>query len=91
MSKSRRTFAIPLLLAYGLAVTSFTPAAHARFISPDTLDPVLPGVGTNRYAYAMNDPSISAIQAVISRFWALSSGRSQASPSRPPSIPIMGS
>ena len=56
MSKSRRTFAIPLLLAYGLAVTSFTPAAHARFISPDTLDPVLPGVGTNRYAYEMNDP-----------------------------------
>jgi len=28
----------------------------ARFISPDTLDPTLPGVGTNRYAYALNDP-----------------------------------
>lgn len=28
----------------------------ARFISPDTLDPTLPGVGTNRYAYAGNDP-----------------------------------
>ncbi|MBK8458225.1 MAG: RHS repeat-associated core domain-containing protein [Phyllobacteriaceae bacterium] len=27
-----------------------------RFISPDDLDPVLPGVGTNRYAYAENDP-----------------------------------
>ncbi|MBK8458230.1 MAG: hypothetical protein IPL47_14940 [Phyllobacteriaceae bacterium] len=27
-----------------------------RFISPDDLDPVLPGVGTNRYAYADNDP-----------------------------------
>ncbi len=27
-----------------------------RFISPDTLDPVLPGVGVNRYAYALNDP-----------------------------------
>ena len=27
-----------------------------RFISPDDLDPVLPGVGTNRYAYAGNDP-----------------------------------
>lgn len=28
----------------------------ARFISPDTLDPTIPGVGTNRYAYAENDP-----------------------------------
>jgi RHS repeat-associated protein len=27
-----------------------------RFISPDTLDPTIPGVGTNRYAYADNDP-----------------------------------
>jgi RHS repeat-associated protein len=27
-----------------------------RFLSPDWLDPVLPGVGTNRYAYAANDP-----------------------------------
>lgn len=27
-----------------------------RFISPDTLDPTQPGVGTNRYAYAQNDP-----------------------------------
>ncbi|WP_445504878.1 RHS repeat-associated core domain-containing protein [Microvirga sp. G4-2] len=28
----------------------------ARFISPDSLDPILPGVGTNRYAYSLNDP-----------------------------------
>lgn len=28
----------------------------ARFLSADTLDPILPGVGTNRYAYADNDP-----------------------------------
>jgi RHS repeat-associated protein len=28
----------------------------ARFISPDSFDPVEPGVGTNRYAYAENDP-----------------------------------
>ncbi len=28
----------------------------ARFVSPDTLDPWLPGVGTNRYSYALNDP-----------------------------------
>ena len=27
-----------------------------RFLSPDTLDPTLPGVGTNRYAYSLNDP-----------------------------------
>ena len=27
-----------------------------RFISPDWWDPDLPGVGTNRYAYADNDP-----------------------------------
>lgn len=27
-----------------------------RFISPDTLDPTTPGVGTNRYSYALNDP-----------------------------------
>ena len=27
-----------------------------RFISPDTFDPWQPGVGTNRYAYADNDP-----------------------------------
>ncbi|WP_158596251.1 toxin TcdB middle/N-terminal domain-containing protein [Oleomonas cavernae] len=27
-----------------------------RFVSPDTLDPTIPGVGTNRYAYADNDP-----------------------------------
>ncbi|CDX21286.1 conserved hypothetical protein [Mesorhizobium plurifarium] len=27
-----------------------------RFISPDDWNPTLPGVGTNRYAYALNDP-----------------------------------
>ena len=27
-----------------------------RFLSPDSFDPTLPGVGTNRYAYAFNDP-----------------------------------
>jgi RHS repeat-associated protein len=30
--------------------------ALARFISPDWWDPTEPGVGTNRYAYAGNDP-----------------------------------
>ncbi len=28
----------------------------SRFLSPDTYHPGKPGVGTNRYAYAMNDP-----------------------------------
>lgn len=28
----------------------------ARFLSPDDWDPTKPGVGTNRYAYAENDP-----------------------------------
>lgn len=35
------------------------PGAHlqpVRFLSPDTVDPWLPGVGVNRYAYALNDP-----------------------------------
>jgi RHS repeat-associated protein len=27
-----------------------------RFIQPDTWDPTMPGVGTNRYSYADNDP-----------------------------------
>ena len=27
-----------------------------RFLSPDNYDPTMPGVGTNRYAYALNDP-----------------------------------
>lgn len=30
--------------------------ANARFISPDDWDPTIEGVGTNRYAYAGNDP-----------------------------------
>ena len=33
----------------------FDPAL-ARFPSPDWWDPTMPGVGTNRYAYAGNDP-----------------------------------
>ncbi|WP_161709157.1 RHS repeat-associated core domain-containing protein [Pannonibacter tanglangensis] len=28
----------------------------ARFVSPDWFDPTKPGVGTNRYAYAANNP-----------------------------------
>jgi len=47
---------LSLLLICSLLSLSFGGAANARFISPDTLDPTLPGVGTNRYAYAGNDP-----------------------------------
>ncbi|WP_189343807.1 hypothetical protein [Mesorhizobium sp. M8A.F.Ca.ET.213.01.1.1] len=53
--------------AGGYAASAFGPhmlrlqntrhdAQPIRFISPDTMDPTLPGVGTNRYAYAQNDP-----------------------------------
>lgn len=47
---------LSLLLVCSLTVASFGSAAQARFISPDTMDPTLPGVGTNRYAYSGNDP-----------------------------------
>lgn len=47
---------LSLLLVCSLTSVSFGSAAHARFISPDTMDPTIPGVGTNRYAYSGNDP-----------------------------------
>jgi hypothetical protein len=34
----------------------FGMQAQALFLSPDPLDPTLPGVGTNRYAYSFGDP-----------------------------------
>ena len=34
----------------------FASQASAMFIQADTLDPTVPGVGTNRYAYSNNDP-----------------------------------
>lgn len=34
----------------------FANVQQARFISPDTMDPTKIGVGTNRYAYSLNDP-----------------------------------
>ncbi|WP_421699076.1 RHS repeat-associated core domain-containing protein [Ancylobacter sp.] len=42
-----------------------------RFLSPDTLDPIEPGVGTNRYAYADNDPINKSDPSghIIERFW----------------------
>lgn len=47
---------LSLLLVCSLVSVSFGSAANARFISPDDWDPTKPGVGTNRYAYASNDP-----------------------------------
>jgi len=47
---------LSLLLICSMVSVSFGTAANARFISPDTWDPTMPGVGTNRYAYAENDP-----------------------------------
>jgi filamentous hemagglutinin len=45
-----------MLLICSLMFTSTCGSANARFISPDTFDPTQVGVGTNRYAYAGNDP-----------------------------------
>lgn len=36
--------------------TKRTIVHTVRFISPDPIDPIVPSVGTNRYAYAGNDP-----------------------------------
>ena len=47
---------LSLLLVCSMLLVSFGSAANARFISPDTWDPTMEGVGTNRYAYAGNDP-----------------------------------
>ena len=40
----------------GLPATQLERPQPIRFVSPDSWDPTLPGVGTNRYAYAGNDP-----------------------------------
>ena len=47
---------LSLLLICSMLSVSFGSAANARFIQPDTMDPTIEGVGTNRYAYAGNDP-----------------------------------
>jgi len=41
-----------------IAVTAgaFVAPTEARFISPDDLNPTISAVGTNRYAYSLNDP-----------------------------------
>jgi hypothetical protein len=59
MTRYFPTFLMRSLTAFLIAVVlslSAGPIAQARFISPDTYDPTMPGVGTNRYAYAQNDP-----------------------------------
>ncbi len=45
-----------LLLIVALLATTVAGSAQARFVSSDTMDPTLPGVGTNRYSYSLNDP-----------------------------------
>ncbi len=54
--KSLFTKAISLLIICAMVTVSLSNVANARFISPDNWDPTMPGVGTNRYAYAGNDP-----------------------------------
>ncbi|MBK5571810.1 RHS repeat-associated core domain-containing protein [Ensifer sp. SSB1] len=58
MTSLRRMMArgLAILLIGSLSITPMAGAASARFISPDTWDPTVEGVGTNRYAYAANDP-----------------------------------
>lgn len=46
-----------LIIMLAISLAAGQPStAQARFISPDTLDPTMPGVGTNRYSYSENDP-----------------------------------
>jgi hypothetical protein len=47
---------IGTVLMATLLVLAGAPAAHARFLTPDTYDPWEEGVGTNRYSYSGNDP-----------------------------------
>lgn len=56
LSNGFLTRILSLLLVCSIATVSFGSAANARFISPDDWDPTKEGVGTNRYAYALNDP-----------------------------------
>ncbi|MDR6821122.1 hypothetical protein J2X76_006323 [Neorhizobium sp. 2083] len=47
---------LTMLLICSMVSAPFASTANARFISPDDWDPTKEGVGTNRYAYAQNDP-----------------------------------
>lgn len=76
MSKEHLAVNVPRLVVQFLFVCSLAVGllgspTNARFISPDTVDPTLPGVGTNRYAYAGNDPinQIDPTGHVIESAW----------------------
>ncbi|MGO7335793.1 hypothetical protein [Rhizobium leguminosarum] len=56
LSNGFLTRTLSLLLICSMLSVSCGSGANARFISPDTLDPTIEGVGTNRYAYSENDP-----------------------------------
>jgi hypothetical protein len=47
---------LTIFIVFAMVSTSIVTDANARFISPDDWDPVVQGVGTNRYSYAENDP-----------------------------------
>ncbi|MCA9340614.1 MAG: HNH endonuclease [Candidatus Saccharibacteria bacterium] len=48
---------VPLNLRHQhLAKDNYPDTLSVRFISPDPMDPTMPGVGTNRYSYSLNDP-----------------------------------
>lgn len=49
-------YAAPPIGSYIQSSAEHSHVVQARFVSPDTMDPTMPGVGTNRYAYAENDP-----------------------------------
>ena len=55
LSTGLRLLLLSLLLALPLASVT-APPASARFLQPDTLDPLMQGVDINRYAYGANDP-----------------------------------
>lgn len=48
--------ALGLIIICALFTVQMGMGVSARYISPDDMDPMLPGAGTNRYAYAANDP-----------------------------------
>jgi hypothetical protein len=54
LSGTAETYANSIFLRQQSATTDVFQ--KVRFISPDSMDPTIPGVGTNRYAYAQNDP-----------------------------------
>jgi hypothetical protein len=55
MSDYLKRFIGFFLLAAVFALTSIS-SAQARFLSPDTYDPLLQGIDINRYSYSGNDP-----------------------------------